>query len=40
MLPEEAQRGRMPFPIKRADKRSKNTIGLGKYATKEAKAEL
>ena len=32
MLPEEAREGRPPFPIKRADKRAKNTIGLGKYA--------
>ena len=32
MLPVEAQQGRAPFPIKRADKRAKNTIGLGKYA--------
>ena len=32
MLPEEAQQGRMPFPIKRMDRRSKNTVGLGKYA--------
>lgn len=32
MLPEEAREGRSPFPIKRADKRAKNTVGLGKYA--------
>lgn len=32
MLPVEAQQGRVPFPIKRADKRGKNTIGLGRYA--------
>ena len=32
MLPEEAQQGRSPFPIKRMDRRAKNTIGLGTYA--------
>ena len=35
MLPEDAQNGRSPFPIKYFDKRGKNTIGLGKYTKKE-----
>lgn len=40
MLPEDAQQGRLPFPIKRADKRAKNTVGMGKYAKLKEKAEL